>query len=88
MTGNHNLLVDPNNPLAIDRGGAFVVINATELILDSTITIEIAPDYFEFKDFWRFFAILMVFLWVILAFKISNGYIAKSKGIDLAEQAL
>ena len=87
-TGNHNLLVNLKNKLAIERGAESVFLNATALILSKKIYVKIGFDFFTKEFFWKAFQILCYSQWFFLFYKLSTSYVAMSKGIDLIEKAL
>ena len=82
-TGNHNLLVNLLNELAIERGAKSVFFNAN--LLDSPedeFTFWMTPEAFFDQSFWYFFEIAMYSLWFYLTFNIAIGFVDRSKGID------
>lgn len=59
-TGNHNLLVNLLNELAIERGAEYVFLNANLLdSSDESFMLWMTPEAFFDKPFWSLFLITM-----------------------------
>lgn len=83
ITGNYNQKVDIQNKLASDRGGKYVLVNATKIFSDKNFELTLALEPFIVREFWRKWKIIMFGSWIILALLIVNGLKQGSKGENI-----
>jgi hypothetical protein len=82
ITGNHNQLVDPANPLAIERGSLWVEIDPTKINSNQTFSLTATLDCFIDTNFWRSWDVLFYGLFIVFALFFATGFVNKKVGID------